>query len=38
MNILGFLDRPTEGKLLLDGEEINKLDDETFLPRLETRK
>lgn len=30
MNILGFLDRPTEGKLLLDGEEINKLDDETL--------
>lgn len=30
MNILGFLDRPTEGKLLLDGEEINKLDDESL--------
>lgn len=30
MNILGFLDRPSEGKLLLDGEEINKLDDETL--------
>lgn len=30
MNILGFLDRPSDGKLLLDGEEINKLDDETL--------
>lgn len=30
MNILGFLDRPSEGKLLLDGKEISKLDDETL--------
>lgn len=37
MNILGFLDRPTEGKLLLDGEEINKLDDEN-LARIRNKK
>lgn len=30
MNILGFLDRPSEGKILLDGEEVSKLDDETL--------
>jgi putative ABC transport system ATP-binding protein len=30
MNILGCLDRPNEGKVLLDGEEVSKLDDETL--------
>lgn len=30
MNILGCLDRPSEGKVLFDGEEVNKLDDETM--------
>jgi len=30
MNILGCLDRPSEGKVLLDGEEVSKLDDETL--------
>ncbi|HET55141.1 MAG TPA: ABC transporter ATP-binding protein [Ignavibacteria bacterium] len=30
MNILGCLDRPSEGKVLLDGEEVNKHDDETL--------
>src|SRR3990172_8306048 len=30
MNILGCLDRPSEGKVLLDGEEVNKLDDENL--------
>lgn len=30
MNILGCLDRPTEGKVLLDGEEVSTLDDETL--------
>jgi putative ABC transport system ATP-binding protein len=37
MNILGFLDRPSEGKLLLDGEEISKLDDE-ILARIRNKK
>ena len=27
MNIIGALDRPTEGSYILDGEDINKADD-----------
>ncbi len=30
MNILGCLDKPTGGKLLLDGVEVSKLDDEVL--------
>jgi putative ABC transport system ATP-binding protein len=30
MNILGCLDKPTEGKLFLDGVEVSKLDDESL--------
>lgn len=37
MNILGFLDKPTEGKLLLDGEEINKSDDK-ILAKIRNKK
>jgi len=37
MNILGCLDRPTEGKVFLDGDEVNLLDDE-MLARVRNRK
>lgn len=30
MNILGCLDRPTEGEVLIDAEEVSKFDDETL--------
>jgi putative ABC transport system ATP-binding protein len=27
MNLIGFLDRPTEGKIIIKGSDINKLSD-----------
>jgi putative ABC transport system ATP-binding protein len=30
MNVLGCLDRPTSGEYLLDGKDINKLDDDAL--------
>ncbi len=30
MNLLGCLDRPTEGQYLVDGEDVSRMDDETL--------
>jgi len=33
MNIIGFLDKPTIGKYILDGEDVSRLSDDKLADR-----